>query len=254
MADKMAGLGEPTDTSLPSDADNNADTVVYPDYIPEKFRQGTVEEATEKMAQSYAELEKSRGKPEAKPDGDNKPDNKPDTADGEPAPISLKGATDEFIKNDGEISEATYEGLAKMGMTKELVDDYIAGQQAIAGQLVTRIHSIAGGEAEYSALMEWAGQNWSAEQVDAYDAVINAGDEGSITLALNGLKAAYTEAEGSAPNLLNGQSDGLTGPGGYASKAEMTADMKDPRYKTDPGFRKQVEAKLQNSNIWGARK
>lgn len=35
----------------------------------------------------------------------------------------------------------------------------------------------------------------------------------------------------------------------YQSKAQMTADMKDPRYKKDPAFRKQVEEKIGRSNI-----
>ena len=252
MAEKMAGVKAPVDSSLPSDADINADTVEYPEYIPEKFRTGSVEDAMAAMAKSYSELEKSHGKPPAKPDATSEADIEAD-ADGRP-PVSMARATDEFIKNNGKVSQDTLDALAEKGMSEELVTDYIAGQQAIANQLVTKVHAIAGGESEYSQLMDWAGQNWSEGEIDAYDAVMSKGDEGSIKLALNGLKAAYVTAEGKPPaNLVNGQSDGTTTVG-YQSKAQMTSDMKDPRYKTDASFRESVKQKMANSSIWGARK
>ena len=37
---------------------------------------------------------------------------------------------------------------------------------------------------------------------------------------------------------------------GYQTTAEMTKDMSDPRYQTDPAFTQEVYRKLQNSSIF----
>ena len=223
-------------------AEQDTSDVVYPDFLPDKFREGTVEEATAKMAASYAALEKTlSGKPSAEPDI---------KADIEtPAEASMGTAQAEYLANDGVISPETYAALAAKGMDQEMVDGYISGQQAIAGQLVTKTYAAAGGEEAYTGLLQWAADNWSEEQIDAYDTVINQGNEAAISLAVAGLKSAATANPG--PNLIPGLGDqgSNTGPA-YQSKQEMTADMRNPLYKTDPAFRKQVEKKLSNSNIW----
>ena len=236
----------------PTPAAEPESDVVYPDYIPEKFRNGTVDDAVKAMATSYSSLEQTlSGKPTAAPAAEPT-EGTPDPAAAEPAAadgVNLDTAADEFLANDGVITPESYAALAAKGMSKDMVDNYIAGQQAIAGQLITKVHAAAGGEEAYSKLMDWAGTNWTPAQIDAYDAVMASGTEESITLALSGLKAAATAASG--PSLLTGDTGGDTaGAGTYQSKQEMTADMKNPLYKTDPAFRETVKRKLANSKVW----
>ena len=79
----------------------------------------------------------------------------------------------------------------------------------------------------------------SQAEVNAFDKLMKGTDGAAIMVAVRGLKASYQTAEGSDPNLLDGDGGGEGPTGGrYESQAEMTADMKDPRYKKDPAFRK----------------
>ena len=225
----------------------------YPDYIPEKFRQGTPEEAAAKMAASYAELERTvSGKPSAAPavpaDASGKESEGTAT---EASGISMESITAEYQANEGVIAPESYEAMAAKGLPKEMVDNYIAGQEAIANQLVTKTYALAGGEAEFTAMIEWAGQNWSESQIAAYDAVMNTNNEASIALAVSGLKTAMTTSGYTAPNLVPGEGGQAGNNGGsYQSKAEMTADMASDQYKNDSAFRAKVAAKLENSKIW----
>ena len=246
---KMDGAG--VETSPPAD---DEPAVEYPEYIPEKFRQGSVEDAMKKMAESYSNLEKTvSGKPAAKPEADAKPastEEAPAEESADDGVISLESIESEFIKNDGTISEESYAAMEAKGMPRALVDNYIAGQQAIANQLVSKIHNEAGGAEAYSDLLSWAEANLSPGEIAAYDAVVDRGDEGSIKLAVAGLKAQYVAENGKEPSLITGSTGDPGVTAGYTSRAEMTAAMKDPRYKTDESYRKQVEKKLGVSSIW----
>ena len=101
-------------------------------------------------------------------------------------------------------------------------------------------------------MLEWASENWSDAEVKAFDAAMKGVDDAAISLAVRGLKADYQGANPTDPNLLTGDA-GNVGTGGtsYASKAEMTAAMSDPRYATDPAYRKEVERAIERSpNLW----
>jgi hypothetical protein len=74
----------------------------------------------------------------------------------------------------------------------------------------------------------------------------------TTALAIKGLYAKFTEATGNEKPLATTSAD-VTGANTdvYRSKTEMTADMRDPKYATDPAFRQQVAAKLQRSRAAG---
>ena len=54
-----------------------------------------------------------------------------------------------------------------------------------------QIKNAAGGEAEYSKIIDWAKNNLPTQQVDAYDQVIDTGNVSAIQIAFNGLRAEY---------------------------------------------------------------
>jgi len=251
MLDKAAGIGSPVSPNADdnTDGDNADDMVEYPTYIPEKYRQGTIDEAHAAMAAGHAELESKLGSPEGEDDGEGEDDDA-GAESGAEGEFSLEEVEAEYISADGEISEATYAAAEKAGMSRAVVDSYIAGQQAIANQLVSRVHEAAGGEENYTSMLTWATNNWSEAEVSAFDAVMETGNETQINLTVRGLKAAFEADNGKAPNLTKGDSGSPTPDGAFQSKAEMTAAMKDPRYKTDPAYRDSVARKLSNSDIW----
>ena len=148
----------------------------------------------------------------------------------------------------GALSPESYEALAKAGIPQTMVDSYIAGQQLIGEQLVSRVFDVAGGEAGYQELMVWAKDNLSVADKAAYQAALDTNDIAQVLLAVKGLQADFTEVRGKAPVLLGGSDTSNVGDV-YASSAEMKVDMKDPRYDKDPAFRAKVAAKLGRSDI-----
>lgn len=154
-------------------------------------------------------------------------------------------ALDKEFSEKGELSAETLKSLADKGFDKASVDSYIAGQSAIAEKLVTDLQAVAGGKEAFTATLEWAKANLSAEDKAAYNKAIDTGDLGVAKLALQGVVAQYAEANGTEPNLIDGgEGARTTGVEPYASNAQVIADMRTQKYKTDPAFRKQVEARL----------
>ena len=150
--------------------------------------------------------------------------------------------SDEFAQT-GALSEATYTALQKAGIPKATVDQYIAGQMAIAEKFQAAAFDSVGGKENYSTLITWAKANLSPAQQAAYNTSMESGDTSVITLAVQGLKASYEAVNGKAPNLIQG--DGTPpAANGYQSREEMITAMSDPRYKQDPAYRQQVAMKL----------
>ncbi|NPU64605.1 hypothetical protein HL667_06310 [Bradyrhizobium sp. 83012] len=131
---------------------------------------------------------------------------------------------------------------------RQLVDDFIEGQKIRVENQRNQVFNLAGGQQNYTNLIQWAATNLSAAEVASYNNVMGSGDFNAMSLAVDGLKARYVKANGSDPKLLSG--NGLaSSAGGFESTAQMTAAMKDPRYRTDPVYRKSVEQKAMRSNF-----
>jgi hypothetical protein len=149
----------------------------------------------------------------------------------------------------GTLSEESYKALQeKAGLSREYVDAYIAGQAALAREAQQRVFDIAGGEEQYTVMTQWALANLTPAEIAAY----NQGVEGTAeqaALAAAGLKSKYIAAQGSEPKLITGSSAAQVNTG-FASRAEMTAAMNDPRYAKDAAYRKAVEQKIAVSNIF----
>jgi hypothetical protein len=71
-----------------------------------------------------------------------------------------------------------------------------------------------------------------------------------VKMAVKGLKARYAEEVGFEPKKsVKGATSSKTGGGTYRSWAEVEKDMRDPRYSSDPAYRRDVEQKLGRSSI-----
>lgn len=149
----------------------------------------------------------------------------------------------------GTVPAEAYEKLAAVGISKEIVDDYAASRaQVVEGQRTTLINA-GGGEENVNQMFQWAAANLPKAQIAAYNQAFDSGDLNASLVAIEGLRAKYEQAEGRNPRLVNGGNTGAAAGGSYTSVAQMQADMADPKYRLDPAFRAQVEAKLARSNI-----
>lgn len=237
-----------------------------PEGIPDKFwdaEKGVVR--VEDLAKSYAELERARtGQPKAddKAPPAAEPAKVPEgavdsvSADAEAAAkaagadtskVDFTALTQEFAEK-GTLSEDSYKALQAAGMSKELVDQFIEGRQAVAQTQLAESYALAGGEAEYKLMAQWAATALPADEQAAFDRAVLA-DPGTRKMAITALKARYTEAVGSDPKLIKASTGGAEA-GAFQSRAEVTQAMRDPRYQKDPAYRASVERRLANSSVF----
>ena len=201
----------------------------------------------EELEKAYLELEKKLGSPKK----EEAPVDPSQVAQGKAEEIAKDAGLDinqmqQWYSQNGQLSEEHYNALEKSGIPKEIVDQYIAGQEAQAEKYRDSIISKVGGQDSFSAMAEWAKVNMSEQEIAAYNKATSSADMAVVENAVLGLAYRYQSAVGKDPKLLGGQAAGSSG---FQSVAQLTEAMKDPRYEKDPAYRKDVQNRLANSNI-----
>lgn len=158
---------------------------------------------------------------------------------------TIETASAEFAK-DGKLSDATYDTLAKTGITKSMVDMYIAGQMATRDAQVMEVTKDIGGNEQFQAMSTWAKAALTPAELAEYNTNVQA-SVSVAKLAVKALHARYVAESGTDGALVSGGNHNVSQSGGYANQAEMTAAIRDPRYKSDAGYRAEVEAKIGKS-------
>jgi len=217
-----------------SEAQTTETSSERPGWLPEKFANA------EELAKAYGELEKRMS---------SKPQEPAKTEDLNIKQTETKsGQLDKFYNEyaeKGELSENSYTELANIGLTRDVVDNYITGQQALAEQKANSIMSTVGGREEYGAMIDWASKNLSSQEIKAFNNTIDNGSLEQAQLAIAGVQAKFNQ-NNTEPNLFSGtKADSNVG---YRSVGEMLRDINDPRYSTDSAFRADVENKVKLSN------
>ena len=161
-----------------------------------------------------------------------------------------------FTENGGTLSEDMYAQLGKAGLTKEIVDSYLAGVRSEtgiepAGPILTEteikdIKNIAGGDRGYDNLMEWAGENLDQEAIKDYDAVLATGNKSAVKFAVTALMGKYEDSQGRDSKIVTGKESSTET---YRSMAEVVRDMNKPEYQNDEAYRDDVLRKLSASNL-----
>lgn len=234
-------------SQIPSDnlTDPQSSSESRPEWLPEKFK------SPEDMAKAYSELESKLGgnkptEPNATPSDNQVPENP--QAELQKQGLDMNEFSQEFAAK-GELSQESYEKLSKAGFNKDLVDNYIAGQQARAAQFEGDIMSEVGGNERYTEMVAWAKANMSPSEIAAYNAAVSSGNADQAKLAALGLSAKFGKAVGSEPErMLGGGKGGAVDV--FESTAQVTKAMADPAYRNDPAYRAKVQAKLARSNIF----
>ena len=105
-----------------------------------------------------------------------------------------------------------------------------------------------GGEEEYNRMLKWAGSNFSKDEIEMYDSVMESNVPQAIFFAVQALAARYQDGVGSDGELLTGR-DAANTNDSFKSQAELVAAMSDPRYDRDPAYRSDVMRRLENSDV-----
>ncbi len=172
----------------------------------------------------------------------------------EEANIDFTSMSDRFAQT-GQLEDSDYTQLEEAGFTRDMVDAYLAGlnykvaqDSQLTVKQISAIKEEYGGEARYNAMIQWAAENLPKDEQDAFNTVVNTQPLNVAKLAIAGLHAKYTAAEGREPKLIGGKAPKSSGEK-FESTAQLVAAMSDPRYTSDPAYRAKVEEKLRRSSI-----
>jgi len=217
---------------------------VRPEWLPDKFQ------SPEEMAKAYQELQAKMSQGTPKDNAPPTPESGGEESDeeeyySEMSPEALATYSEEYNKN-GELSDATFQNIEEeYGIPRSVAEAYIEGQKALQDNFQTSIMGEVGGEDNYKAMIQWATSTLPIEEQKAFDNTIMSQDENAIRMAVRGVWSRYNATKGT---LIQGDTPS-TGTGGFQSIAEVTAAMKDPRYKKDPAYRNQIQQRLNASNV-----
>tara|TARA_Y100000310_G_scaffold312990_1_gene360847 strand:+ start:237 stop:1019 length:783 start_codon:yes stop_codon:yes gene_type:complete len=221
-----------------------------PSWLPDKF------ESPEDMAEAYAQLEQKLSSRDTQQDTEVK-SQPPTPTRSEQAEeigdaltaqgIDFNRYAEEYGTN-GSLSEESYTELAEKGLSKDVVNTWIKGEQAIADQTIRQAHESIGGKKEYDSLIEWASNSLDETEIDSFNRAIESPDVNDVVFAIKSLNARRSVSEGQSPTLLQGDTGGSK-TGSFQSVAQLTKAMNDPRYQTDPAYRDEVTSKLSQSSI-----
>jgi len=147
-------------------------------------------------------------------------------------------------------AEAGEEGEQEEQASDEenVLEEEPSGEQ-LSEEQANQLFEMVGGEKAYKSMIDWAGQNFSKEEVQMYDSVMTKGDPNAIFFAVQALNSKYTDAVGNDGQLLTGKRSAAQQDAQFRSQQELVQAMNDPRYDRDPAFRDDVMRKLQNSDI-----
>ena len=213
----------------------------------------------EELEKAYIELQKKLGDSD---DGDEEEVSEDEGEEVEEteaeyteAQTLISNASQEYAET-GNISDEMMEQFGAMS-SQDLVEAYMNIQanapEAVAEELseseVNTIKNSVGGDQAYDNVMQWAGDNLTPDQVDAFDNIIATGNSNVIQMMVNGLKAQYDSSNGYEGRMLSGKSANAGSSDVFRSQAELVAAMSDSRYESDPAYRNDLLEKLDRSDL-----
>lgn len=226
-----------------SDSESNSSSP--PEGIPAKFWNAESGEVNvDALLKSYTELEKAKG---ANEETESSPQDEAEEII-QKAGLDFNDLHAEYDSN-GELSAASYKSLEDAGIPKDLVNQYIEGQAALADATTSSIYTSVGGKEAYDAMLSWAQDSLDTSEISTFNEAVTSGHKDQMVLAVKGLQARFQSTGSFEPSAsLEGATTSTQG-NSYRSVTELLTDMNDARYRNDPAFRSDVETKLSRSNI-----
>ena len=163
-----------------------------------------------------------------------------------------------FHENEGSITDDMYTQLENTGLSRTAIDSYLAGRAAQMGYgqtsddsvdqaYVDDMYKMAGGKRSYERMTDWARENLSKDDQEAFNDVTSTGNKSAVRFAVKALMGQYEDSVGRQPTLVTGKN--ARSAATYRSMAEVVRDMEDSRYEKDEAFRYDVMQKLERSNL-----
>ena len=202
----------------------------------------------EELESAYLELQKKLGA-----DGDE-PEDEGEEQGGEETDSDLFDRLWEGELND-EFSDEILEELSNADPTDlaQMHLDYRRQIEAntpepMTEETATQLKDMVGGEGEYTNLLGWAKDNFTEQEIDMYDSIMESGNTQAAFFAVQALALRYQDSIGTEGELIQGRA-ATDSTQGFRRQAELVNAMNDPRYERDAAYRNDIMRKLELSDI-----
>lgn len=202
----------------------------------------------EELESAYLELQKKLGA------DDGESEDEGEEQEGEETDSDLfdrlwEGELNDQFSDDllNELSNADPTDLAQMHL------DYRREMEANASEpmteeTATQLKGMVGGDQEYTNLLGWAKDNFTDQEINMYDAIMDSGNTEAAFFAIQALALRYQDSIGTEGELIQGRA-ATDSADGFRSQAELVNAMNDPRYERDAAYRNDIMRKLELSDI-----
>ena len=209
----------------------------------------------QELEQGYIELQKKLGEGEAEePVAEAEEEEYEEGEEGE-EDVSILDELWEYELNNEEFHEDAVAELQQMDPVdlanlhieyRKQVEEEGVGAKDFTEAEMTELKGVVGGDENYQNMLQWAGANLNQQEIDMFDAVMQRGDALGAFFAIRSLAYRYNDAAGYEGKMLTGNAPKTSGSQ-YRSQQEVIQAMSDPRYESDPAYRKDIMDKLTRS-------
>ena len=206
----------------------------------------------EALEQAYIELQKKLGDTnEEAPELQQQEETTEEEVEVSPAAELITSASQMYAET-GELTPEVMEQFTSMS-SSDLVNAYMEMQGQIPSadltdQQVNNIYGVVGGQENYQRVIEWSKDNLDQTDIEAFDNLVDSGNDRMIALAVSGLNSLMEKNVGFEGEMATGRAPRQQADV-FRSQAEVVAAMQDPRYDRDPAYRNDVFEKLGRSNV-----
>ena len=208
----------------------------------------------QELEQGYIELQKKLGEGEAEEPVAEAEEEEYEGEEGEEDGSILDELWEYEINNEefhedavAELQQMDPVDLANLHIEyRRQVEEEGVGAKDFTEAEMTELKGVVGGDENYQNMLQWAGANLNQQEIDMFDAVMQRGDALGAFFAIRSLAYRYNDAAGYEGKMLTGNAPKTSGSQ-YRSQQEVIQAMSDPRYDSDPAYRKDIMDKLKRS-------
>ena len=208
----------------------------------------------QELEQGYIELQKKLGESEAEEPVAEAEEEEYEGEEGEEDGSILDELWEYEINNEefhedavAELQQMDPVDLANLHIEyRRQVEEEGVGAKDFTEAEMTELKGVVGGDENYQNMLQWAGANLNQQEIDMFDAVMQRGDALGAFFAIRSLAYRYNDAAGYEGKMLTGNAPKTSGSQ-YRSQQEVIQAMSDPRYDSDPAYRKDIMDKLKRS-------
>ena len=206
------------------------------------------------LEQGYIELQKKLGEGEAEEPVAEAEEEEYEGEEGEEDGSILDELWEYEINNEefhedavAELQQMDPVDLANLHIEyRKQVEEEGVGAKDFTEAEMSELKGVVGGDENYQNMLQWAGANLNQQEIDMFDAVMQRGDALGAFFAIRSLAYRYNDAAGYEGKMLTGNAPKTSGSQ-YRSQQEVIQAMSDPRYESDPAYRKDIMDKLKRS-------